>query len=120
SAPEGFIEYDGRLFFSADDGVHGRELWVLSPAPVANEPATAPQLVRLHAPHPNPAHSEATISFEIAEAGSARVEVFDVLGRRVAVLADGPAAAGEHTATWEAGTLPSGLYLVRLTAGDQV
>jgi ELWxxDGT repeat protein len=118
SFPEGFIEYDGRLFFSADDGVHGRELWVLSPMPVANEPSTTPQSVRLLAPHPNPAQDHATISFEIAEAGTVRVEVFDVLGRRVALLADGPVAAGEHSLTWKAGTLPSGLYLVRLTSGD--
>ncbi len=120
SSPEGFIVYDGRLFFSADDGVHGRELWVLSPATVAGEPDAVARAVRLHAPHPNPARSEATVSFEVAEAGPVRVEVLDVLGRRVAALTDGIVAAGEHTARWEAGALPSGLYLVRLTAGDQI
>lgn len=118
SYPEGFIEHDGRLFFSADDDVHGRELWVLSPMPVANEPSTAPQSVRLHTPHPNPAQDRATVTFDVAEAGPVRVEVLDVLGRSVALLADGPVAAGEHTLTWEAGTLPSGLYLVRLSTGD--
>src|SRR5690606_15653807 len=112
--------YDGRLFFSADDGTHGRELWVLSPAPVANESSAVPQSARLHAPHPNPAQNQATVTFEVGEAGPVRVEVLDVLGRRGAVLKDEVVTAGEHTARWDAGALPSGLYLVRLSAGDQV
>ena len=120
SSPQGFIVYDGRLFFSADDGTHGRELWALSPAPVAGEPGAITRPARLHAPHPNPARSEAAVTFEAAEAGPVRVEVFDVLGRRVAVLTDEVVTAGTHTTRWEAGTLPSGLYLIRLQAGDQV
>jgi ELWxxDGT repeat protein len=120
SSPQGFIVYDGRLFFSADDGTHGRELWVLSPSPVANEPSSAPQPARLHTPHPNPVRSSATVTFDVAEAKDVSVEVLDVLGRSVALLADGPIAAGEHALRWEADGLPSGVYLVRLTASDTV
>jgi ELWxxDGT repeat protein len=115
-----FENHNGRFYFVADDGTHGRELWVLSPTPVANEPSAAPQPARLHTPYPNPAQDRATVSFDVDEPGPVRVEVFDVLGRRVALLADGPVAAGEHALTWEAGAAPSGLYLVRLTAGDTV
>ena len=45
-----------------------------------------------------------------------RLEVFDVLGRRVAVLFDGTQGGGRHTVVWEAGRLASGLYLVRMEA----
>ena len=120
SLPGNGTVYDGRLFFSANDGMHGRELWALSPIPLANESTATPQSVQLHAPHPNPAQDGATVTFNISEAVPVRVEVLDVLGRRVALLADGPVAAGEHTLRWEAGALPSGLYLVRLTAGNAV
>ncbi|MEP0549038.1 MAG: T9SS type A sorting domain-containing protein [Rhodothermales bacterium] len=116
-----YIVYDDRLFFdynSADDSAS--KLWVLAPTIVANEPSSALQSAQLHAPHPNPVSSEASISFEIADAGPIRIEVFDVLGRRVAVLADGVGSEGEHTVTWETGSLPTGLYLIRLTAGDAV
>lgn len=121
SHPFSLILYDDTLYFVAvgEDQV-GFALWSLTPAPVANEPSAVPQPAHLHAPHPNPARSGATVSFDIAEAGPVRVEVLDVLGRRVALLADGPVAAGEHALRWEAGALPSGLYLVRLTAGDTV
>ena len=41
------------------------------------------------------------------------IEVFDVTGRRVAVLSDGPASPGMHAAVWDAGGFAAGLYLVR-------
>ena len=43
---------------------------------------------------PNPSRGEATVAFSLAEAGAARVAIVDVLGREVAVVADGPAEAG--------------------------
>ena len=42
-----------------------------------------------------------------------------MLGRRVAVLADGPQTAGEHRARFEASGLASGVYLVVLEAGGE-
>ena len=42
-----------------------------------------------------------------------RVVLFDVLGRQVAVLHDGPLSAGGHVLPLDATDLPSGLYLVR-------
>lgn len=114
------ITYGGELYFFAADEQHGMELWKLTPTEVANESPAVATLARLHAPHPNPARDGATVTFDVAEAGPVRVEVLDVLGRRVAVLTDEVVAAGEHTARWDAGALPSGLYLVLLTAGDHV
>ena len=48
-------------------------------------------------------------------AASVRVVVYDVLGREVAVLADSPVEAGRHEVVFEAGSLPAGVYLVRMT-----
>lgn len=45
-----------------------------------------------------------------------RLSIYDLLGREVAVLVDGPLAAGWHTAQFEAGPLPSGVYVARLSA----
>ncbi len=76
----------------------------------------APQAVRLDPPRPNPVRGQGRISFALAEAGPAVVDVFDVRGRAVARLADGVHAAGPHAVTFDASHLPSGTYLVRLTA----
>ena len=48
-----------------------------------------------------------------------RVSVYDVLGREVAVLHDGPAEAGWHRAKVAAGQLAPGMYVVRLAGGAE-
>jgi hypothetical protein len=76
----------------------------------AEQPAASARLVV----YPNPFAGNAAVRFALAEAGTARVAVLDVLGREVAVLADGARAAGAHEATLDARGLPGGVYLVRL------
>ena len=75
---------------------------------------------RLGAPRPNPFNPQTTIEYALAADGPVRLEVFSVDGRRVAVLVDGPQAAGSHSATWQgrdsAGrAVASGTYMYRLT-----
>ncbi len=75
--------------------------------------------VRLAPPWPNPGHRTTEIAFRLSAPGDATVEMFDALGRRVLLLHDGPTAAGDHTLAADLSALPSGLYVVRLTAGDE-
>lgn len=86
---------------------------------VAVEPAL-PALTRLYAPMPNPLTSGSTLRFDLARMTSARLEVFDLSGRRVALLADREFTPGRYDLRWDgrgetAGPLGSGLYFVRLT-----
>jgi hypothetical protein len=66
---------------------------------------------------PNPFAARTTVGFELAEAGPARLAVYDLLGREVAVLIEGTVEAGRHEAVLDGSTLPSGAYIIRLTAG---
>ena len=73
---------------------------------------------------PNPFQARSTIRVVLAQPEVVRVEVFDLLGRRVRTLTDGHRAAGVHTIEWDGRTaqgaaLPSGVYLVRVQAGTQ-
>jgi photosystem II stability/assembly factor-like uncharacterized protein len=77
-------------------------------APVPAAPAA------LLAVRPNPMADRSAVLFELSTAGHATVRVFDAMGRQVAVLADGPHAAGAHAASLDAGGLPAGAYLVVL------
>ncbi|MEP0548476.1 MAG: FlgD immunoglobulin-like domain containing protein [Rhodothermales bacterium] len=77
----------------------------------------------LDANYPNPFAEQTTISYRLDARGPATLEVFDLLGRRVRVLADGDHNAGAHSVEWDARdasgrTVSNGLYLVRLRAGD--
>ncbi len=70
--------------------------------------------------YPNPFNPETQIAFSLPQAGAVRLSVFDVLGRKVAVLVEEPLAAGRHEATFEAAQLPSGVYLYRLEVADRI
>lgn len=80
----------------------------------AVETTTEAGTYRLASVYPNPVRATATVSFALPTTEEARVEVFDLLGRRVATLTDGLHAAGEHAVTLDAASLPNGVYLVRL------
>ena len=73
----------------------------------------------LEAPHPNPFNPVTTIRYGLAEEGLVRLVVYDLLGRRVAVLVDGAQTPGKYTVRFEASHLSSGLYFVIYDAGGK-
>jgi hypothetical protein len=94
--------------------------------PVLTDLAGAlPEATALEAAYPNPARvssgAPVSVPFRLAEASEVRVVVYDVLGREVAVLADGVMEPGRYEVSWpEAASLPAGSYVVRMTAGAHV
>jgi hypothetical protein len=80
-------------------------------------PERLPAHVRVST-YPNPARGRTTVQVSLPVAGDVTVSIFDVLGRRISVLADARLAAGTHRLAWDpdtaSGSLSSGLYLVRL------
>ena len=82
------------------------------------EPAPEAQLA-LGLPRPNPASGAVTVPYRVDARGEATVEVFDVLGRRVAVLASGAHTPGTHVARLDTRGLAAGAYAVRLMAGER-
>ena len=51
--------------------------------------------------YPNPFNPATVIPYHLAASAHVRLEVFNLLGQRVATLVDGPRSAGSHTATWK-------------------
>ena len=83
----------------------------------------SPTTFALAPTYPNPFAAQTTIRYRLESRGTATLEVFDLLGRRVRVLADGDQGAGSHNVDWDgrdaAGRLvANGVYLVRLRTGD--
>lgn len=68
---------------------------------------------------PNPVTGAASITFTLEAPCAVNLAVYDLSGRRVATLADGSYAPGEHAAYWQA-DVPTGVYIYRLQAGDKV
>jgi Tol biopolymer transport system component len=74
---------------------------------------------------PNPFAFGTTFRFDVPKRAQVRVEVFDLLGRRVTTLVDQSLEPGAHAYDWDGtdsrgATLPAGVYLYRMTAGEFV
>lgn len=120
---------DGGMYTTVDgdpaNAVSSLDRWDLTfrvdflpSTPTANESAAAPATFSLSAIYPNPLRSSATVSLEVSEALEIHVAVYDVLGRKVAVLVEGAVGAGSHEVALEAGALPAGTYVLRMTTGS--
>ncbi|MEM1054595.1 MAG: carboxypeptidase regulatory-like domain-containing protein [Bacteroidota bacterium] len=70
--------------------------------------------------YPNPTRGEASVAFSLPEGADVRVAVYDMLGREVAVVAEGARAEGTHTARLGTEAMAPGLYLVRVETAEGV
>ncbi|MCU7494939.1 MAG: cellulase family glycosylhydrolase [Ignavibacteria bacterium] len=68
--------------------------------------------------YPNPFNPTTEINFSITKGGRVKLIVFNMLGSKVAVLIDEFRPAGNYTAKFNAGHLPSGTYIYRLESGS--
>ena len=80
-----------------------------------DEVAELPTAYALEQNYPNPFNPVTSIAFSLPATQDVNLAVFDVLGRQVATLVSGPLAAGAHQVQFNAASLPSGMYLYRLT-----
>jgi hypothetical protein len=121
------IEGDGDLDIVSIGYTHQRLLLyenLASPGTISGVrpvPAPAPpsRLV-LDPPAPNPFNPSTRIRFELPVRAHVRLDVYDVRGRLVARLEDGPREAGVHEVHFTPRGLASGVYLARLRAAGQV
>ena len=78
-----------------------------------------PKAFTLDQNYPNPFNPSTTVRFTLPETAPVSLTVYDMLGRKVAVLADGVLAAGQHEVRFDASHLASGTYLYRLVTVEQ-
>ncbi len=97
-----------------------------TPAYVQKESeAAVPAAFHLFQNYPNPFNPETTIRYTLSAAGTATLTVYNMLGQRVKVLADGVQRAGSHQVVWDGSDgngfkVSSGMYLYRLECEDRV
>jgi hypothetical protein len=103
----------GRLAVSLPGA--GARVW-LDDSVLPVEPAPVRPRALSLAAAPNPFNPVTRLSFTLERPGAARLAVFDLLGREVALPAAGEFAAGTHEVTFDASALASGIYVARLEA----
>ncbi|MEX2363396.1 MAG: T9SS type A sorting domain-containing protein, partial [Balneolaceae bacterium] len=87
---------------------------------VSNEYNETVRSYRLNQNYPNPFNPTTSISFEIPEASNVKLNVYNMLGQRVATLVDDIKVAGVHSINFDASNLSSGSYIYRLEVGEKV
>jgi len=68
--------------------------------------------------YPNPFNASTLIRYELPKQSNVKIEIFDILGRKITTLQDRLKLAGKHQIIWHADDLPSGIYFYKLQADD--
>jgi hypothetical protein len=64
--------------------------------------------------YPNPFNAQTTIQYSSPVQSDVRIDIFDILGRRVDSIVEGAKPAGVYQTIWDAGRFGSGIYFYRL------
>jgi peroxiredoxin len=119
---DGILRYKGNGYVDTDyeDVIESitEELAKISTSSESDR--TIPSSVILNQNYPNPFNPSTVISYHLPEANNVRLEVFDMIGHKVATLVNERQSSGEKTAVFDASSLSSGVYLYRLQVGSEI
>ena len=79
-----------------------------------------PTAITLNGAYPNPFNPSTNISFEIPQEMHINLAVYDINGRMVTELMNGVKSADAYNVVWNANLNASGVYFVKLTAGNAI
>jgi len=97
----------------------------IQPASGIASQSEVPHTLQLYANYPNPFNPGTLIAFDLPHASEVSLDIFNILGQKVATLVEGKLPAGSYRYYWNARnqraeSLSSGIYIYRLKADDRV
>ncbi|MCK9243793.1 MAG: T9SS type A sorting domain-containing protein [Candidatus Marinimicrobia bacterium] len=108
------------LTYMAREAIGEVVTWSLS-KPITepeSEDFNIPDCYTLSQNYPNPFNPVTTIKYDLPQAVTVKLQVFDLTGRLVQTLVNENKPAGRYSAVWNAQNVSSGIYFIRLSAGD--
>lgn len=102
------------LYLGTENGVYRRDI----ATNVKKIEGIIPTQTELYQNFPNPFNPTTDINYELAEPSMVRLSIFNLIGQKIALLTNEEQVAGKYNIKWNAEKLPSGVYFVRLQAGN--
>jgi photosystem II stability/assembly factor-like uncharacterized protein len=107
---------------------HGNGIWerklISNPLPVQNNTSELPKSFKLYQNYPNPFNPVTTIKFDIPavkeKSGLVKIEVFDVIGKKVATLVNENLSSGSYSVNFDASSFATGVLIYRLSVNNDV
>jgi parallel beta-helix repeat protein len=116
-----FLEFDSAkvtdeaTYTRAISHLRGGRISIISGVKVLDN-KTVPNTFVLYQNYPNPFNPTTRIRYEIPRETNVSMKIYDVLGREVVTLVDGPQKPGRYEIDWNAGKYATGVYFYRLRA----
>ena len=116
---EDHFDFEKLAAADGSDYIHDWYCWGESFEGEVIESITPDKCIKLTA-FPNPFNAKTVISYQLTADSYVELMVYDVQGREVQSLVTGHLSLGQHEVVWDAEGMSSGIYFVRLQAGDLV
>lgn len=110
---------NGKLYIDEINSAMYKPAPIISDVTDDDNPKVLPRTFALNQNFPNPFNPTTKINFELPSQAFVRLDVFNVLGQTVATVVNQVLPGGSHTVDFDGTGLASGVYLYRLTSGNQ-
>ena len=110
--------YSGQIYFNSNAPSSPDSVSVYGLITAIMDENNLPTKFALYQNYPNPFNPTTTIKYALPKRSQVRIEVYNVLGERVASLVNDVERAGTHSVKFDGAELPSGVYFYRIIAGS--
>jgi hypothetical protein len=103
-----------KLDLNLDQDCYGEGLFSSGTVKISEN--SLPDSYSLNSIYPNPFNPTTKIDFSIPSDSHVNLSVYDINGRLISTIVDGPLSAGYHTKMWNASDYSSGIYIIKMSA----
>jgi hypothetical protein len=115
-----FVDTSLNVFVTGEGSGNGADILTLKlsqgTVDISQDGDILPSEFQLFHSYPNPFNSATNITFTLPQSSDVDMRIYNILGEEMAALISEYCSAGKHTVQWDAGVLPSGMYLCKLQA----